>query len=591
MATLPATLEVDLIDSSPPKHGAHSNDDGTVEYLLTHSTTPGRSVAFTPAKEVTIGRDASSCVLSFPEVAVLSRRHCRVFSLGRDVFVHDLSSNGTFLNGKLVGKDNKKVIRTGDVVAVVNPKLPDYNSFCWRFVAPPTDEEGADELGVGSMYELGPVLGTGNFATVRRGTHRKTGAQVAIKIIEKKRFSMQTDFSFSSLQSEVEILRRMNHGHIIRVFDVFDTDKAFTMVLELVSGGDLFDYIVGRCPNPFTEEEARTLFIQLLEAMLYMHSKDVVHRDLKPENILVHVDPDHKLDYRYTDAQKNAPQIPVSKVTLKITDFGLAKFCAEQDVMTTMCGTPAYLAPEVRVAGASSDRRAAGYGWSVDVWSLGVILYILLSGTPPKAPESGLIVFGKQFAKTSEDAKALIQWMLQVNPSMRADLSDIVSHKWVKGCTIVGRELASKKDRLQLAGTMILQPTPTVHIELPGNVTEGEESDNDLPPPSPGKRPREEAVVSVAIWQWKGDLSKPDTEESSWVRYGQTDSDNIEKMQARGVKTCKVGNGDYRVSFEGMFQYNKSDTSKQRPVRRILETKPISATPDEKRNGAPPSGS
>jgi serine/threonine protein kinase len=563
---LPPTLEDD-IEASPP--AKPSPNGKPIEYTLTHTTNPARNVTFTAATEVTIGRDNTTCTVSFPEVAVLSRRHCRVFTLGRDVFVHDHSSNGTFLNGKAIGKDNKKVLRTGDVIAVVNPKLPDYNSFCWRFIAPPNDDDLADDGGISSTYDLGKVLGTGNFATVRLGTHRKTGELVAVKIIEKKRFAMQSDFSFASLQSEVEILRRMNHPNIIRVIDVFDSDKAFTMVLELVAGGDLFDYVVGRCPTPFTEAEARALFVQLLEAVLYMHNKDVVHRDLKPENILVHVNPAFMLDYRHNDHQKNAPGTPPAEVTLKVTDFGLAKFCAEQDVMTTMCGTPSYLAPEVRVAGAAG--KAAGYSWSVDIWSLGVILYILLSGVPPKSPESGLVTFPKQFATISDHAKSLIQWMLQIDPRQRADLSDIVGHKWLHGCTIRGRELAAKKDKLKLAGTVMLQPTPTVHVELPGNVTEGEESDTEAT--SPGKRPREAPLDQPPVWQWKADLSKPDVDVTAWQNYALADAENFEKMLAKGVKTCKVGSGDYRVSFEGMFQYNKEDTSKQRPVRRTVDGK------------------
>jgi serine/threonine protein kinase len=563
---LAATIEAD-VDSSPVKTNA------ALEYQLVHTTTPTKSISFSAAIEVIVGRDPATCAISFPDVAVLSRQHCRVFTMGRDAFLHDNSSNGTFLNGKLIGKDNKHLLRNGDIIAVVNPKLPQYNEFSWRFVSPDTGDDCGGDI-VAATYDLGKVLGTGNFATVRLGTNRRTSEQVAIKIVEKKRFAMQADFSFKTLQSEVDILRRMNHPNIIRVIDVFDTPKAFTLALELVAGGDLFDYIVGRCPKPFTEDEVRQLFVQLVEALLYMHSKDVVHRDLKPENILVHVNPSFMLDYRYPDAQKNAPNIPVSQVTLKVTDFGLAKFCAEQEVMTTMCGTPSYLAPEVRVPGADG-KKAQGYSWSVDVWSLGVILYILMSGTPPASPEVKL-VFGKQFAGASEAVKSLIAWMLQPDPRTRADLHDIVEHEWLKGIDIKGRHLASKKNKLQLEGTVMLLPQPTVMVApLPGNVTEGEEGSDDEQAAGAAKRPRDTDFERLPRWQWKADLSKGDNDPTAWKSYDDADNTNIEKQQLRGAKTCKVGNGDYRVSFEGMFQYNKSDTSKQRPIRRILDARTV----------------
>ena len=168
---LPATLAVeDESQPSPPKAAP------PLEYHLTHVTNPARTVSFTGSTDVTIGRDGGCCTLSFPEVAVLSRRHCRVFTLGRDVFVHDFSSNGTYLNGKVVGKDNKRVMRTGDVLAVVNPKLPEYNSFSWRFIAPAAeDEPAADDSGINAIYDMGKVLGTGKLQSERGAQRRDDG--------------------------------------------------------------------------------------------------------------------------------------------------------------------------------------------------------------------------------------------------------------------------------------------------------------------------------------------------------------------------------------------------------------------------------
>jgi serine/threonine protein kinase len=573
--TLPMTLAAD--EGSPPQ--SPQPDPLDVVFRLDNLDISERSATFNAKTDFSIGRDAHACSLVFPEVATLSRVHCKFFCMGREVFLTDASSNGTFVNGKLVGKNNQRAIRNGDLVSIVNPQQPESTKLTWRFVTPedlhpalpPNGSDTRSELE--RSYELGKVLGTGNFATVRLGTHRSSGRMVAVKIVEKKRFALQQgEFSFASLQSEVEILRKMNHANIIGVWDVFDDPKNFTMVLELVSGGDFFDYIVGRAPNPFTEDEAKVLFVQLLEAMLYMHDKDVVHRDLKPENILVHVDPSftfHKTD----DNQRNARNIPVDRVTLKVTDFGLAKFCKEQDVMTTMCGTPTYLAPEVLFADTTSkEKKAQGYSWSVDVWSLGIILYVMLSGCLPQDPQRGNIKYNKYMNGLSADCKHLLERMLRVDPNDRADLSEICAHAWLKGIPITLRHLAFKHDRLVPCGTLLHVEAPTAEVTKTqrstdeGTLTDVESDDGK----KAAKRHRPDAAgPKIVTWYWKKDLNRDDQDQNAWQAYPEEDCDRIEKAKARGAKTAKVGHtGDYRISFEGMFQYSTSDTTKQRVVKR-----------------------
>jgi serine/threonine protein kinase len=584
---LPETLqvgeEVDLTGSAK-KPPAPSSTAAVVYNLISLHPDPVerkvRSLSFDPSTDVQIGRDKTVCQLHFEACAVLSRTHCRIFSIGRDVFLHDFSSNGTFINGKAIGKGSKHLLRAGDTIAVVQPRAPDGAEFSWKFVPPPEEEKPASVTGVNGAYTLGKVLGTGNFATVRLGTSKTTAKEVAVKIIEKKRFALtQSDFSFSSLIREVDILRRMHHKNIIAIHDVYDDPQTFTMVLELVRHGDLFDYIVGRCPQPFEEADAKKLFVQLVEAMLYMHSKNVVHRDLKPENILVSVDPTFVIPGFCDDNQRNARNIPVDKVTLKITDFGLAKFCSEHDMMTTMCGTPSYLAPEVLVPSKTGEKKAEGYSWGVDVWSLGVILYILLSGTPPKDPQCGKIVFNKYFANVSNQAQNLVVGMLKTDARERYDLNDIVTHPWLAGCKIEGKELAIKKaPTLTLQGTVLapIVVAPTVQINTEGGDTDLEDSDNEAP--GTRKRPRTDEPTSkkiVVVWSWKKNLDKDDKDETAWEPYSLEECTNIEKAQQKGSRSCKVGDGTYRISFEGMFQYKKMDTSKQRPVRRVEKEVPV----------------
>ncbi|CUG06578.1 protein kinase, putative [Bodo saltans] len=588
---LPQTLLVEETISPPqsPQASPHSPSEET-NFRIEHLENPEHSRTFNQKTDLTIGRDAHSCSLVFPDAATLSRVHCKFFCLGREVFLTDVSSNGTFLNGKVVGKNNQRALRTNDLVSLINPQQPESTKLTWRFIAPEAPAAlpsagASDASNIEAHYKLGEVLGTGNFATVRLGTHRTNGRNVAVKIVEKKRFALQEgEFSFSSLQSEVEILRKMNHPNIIGVWDVYDDPKNFTMVLELVTGGDFFDYIVGRAPNPFTEDDAKDLFVQLLEAMLYMHDKDVVHRDLKPENILVHIDPTYQF-HKTTDHQRNARNIPVNKVTLKVTDFGLAKFCKEQDVMTTMCGTPTYLAPEVLFADTTSkEKKAQGYSWSVDVWSLGVILYVMLSGCLPKDPQKGKVVYNKYMTSLSAECKDLLEALLKINPAERADLSDICVHPWLKNKTIVLRNKALKQDRLVQCGTLLnvhggvdassivsaaSSPSPLEAMKTSrSSEDEGTKTDVESDGDEKAKK-RHRVEPKVVTWYWKKDLEKTELDPTSWQAYSEEDCERIEKAKSKGAKTAKVGqSGDYRISFEGMFQYLTTDTSKQRPVKR-----------------------
>jgi serine/threonine protein kinase len=161
------------------------------------------------------------------------------------------------------------------------------------------------------------VLGTGNFAVVKFGVERATGKRVAIKIIDKRRFMAQAASRKDKILDEVNILKELDHPNIIRIFDVFDTEKTLYIVLELVTGGDLLEFIMEVRAIP--EERARSLFLQMASALAYLHSKGIAHRDLKPENLLL-------LDKKHD--------------RIKVTDFGLSKVLDEGSYTKTICGTP-----------------------------------------------------------------------------------------------------------------------------------------------------------------------------------------------------------------------------------------------------------
>jgi calcium/calmodulin-dependent protein kinase I len=199
-----------------------------------------------------------------------------------------------------------------------------------------------------SLYKIGEVLGSGAFSTVRAGKHiHHPDETYAVKCVNRAKL---TEEDAAALLDEVSILKELRHKHIIRLYDFFEDGKTYYLVMEQMNGGELFDRIVAKAY--YNEKEARDTCKIVLEAVEYCHANNVAHRDLKPENLLlVHQDKDSEV---------------------KIADFGFAKRCTKPQSLTTQCGTPGYVAPEI-LEGIPYDTKA-------DMWSVGVILYILLGG-------------------------------------------------------------------------------------------------------------------------------------------------------------------------------------------------------------------
>lgn len=199
--------------------------------------------------------------------------------------------------------------------------------------------------------------------------------------------------------------------------EIFDSSDKLYIVLELVTGGELFDRIVSK--GSYSEKEASELMKQVLDALSYLHAKGIVHRDLKPENLL------------YASPAPDAP--------IKLADFGLAKIVSsggQSSVMHTTCGTPGYVAPEVL--------KNDGYDTQVDAWSMGVILYILLCGFPPFHDDNQALLFeqiknGKYdfpdpwWSNISDQAKDLVKKMMTVDPKARYSIDDCLKHPWISG--------------------------------------------------------------------------------------------------------------------------------------------------------------
>jgi doublecortin-like kinase 1/2 len=257
------------------------------------------------------------------------------------------------------------------------------------------------------------VVGDGNFAVVRLCYSRHTRKEFAVKIIDKAKCQGKEHM----IESEIAILSAIAHPNIIQLEEVFDFPTEKYLVMEYVSGGDLFDAIAHDIK--YTESVARDMIKHLANALQYLHDRMICHRDIKPENLLV-------IDLLHSKS-------------LKLADFGLAVVVREP--LFTVCGTPTYVAPEILAE--------TGYGVKVDVWAVGVILYILLCGYPPFSSRtnnqeelfdqilSGLFEFNSpDWDDISYPAKELISWSLLVDPLQRYSAKEILQHPRlrIQGC-------------------------------------------------------------------------------------------------------------------------------------------------------------
>lgn len=254
------------------------------------------------------------------------------------------------------------------------------------------------------FYDIERTLGKGNFAVVKLARHRVTKTQVAIKIIDKTRLDPS---NLEKIYREVQIMKLLNHPHIIKLYQVMETKDMLYIVTEFAKNGEMFDHLTSN--GHLSESEARKKFWQILSAVEYCHSHHIVHRDLKTENLLL-------------DANMN----------IKLADFGFGNFYKSGEPLSTWCGSPPYAAPEV-FEGKEYE------GPHLDIWSLGVVLYVLVCGSlpfdGPNLPTLRQRVLEGRFRIPyfmSEDCETLIRRMLVVDPTKRITISQIKQHKWMQ---------------------------------------------------------------------------------------------------------------------------------------------------------------
>ena len=374
---------------------------------------------------------------------------------------------------------------------------------------------------ISKEYIMGKTLGKGAFGTVRLCVHKATKQTRACKILKKANQDMQ------ALYEEVEILSKLSHPNIMQIYEVFNDKTNFYIVSEFCQGGELFDAISKK--GSFSENEAARIMKQVLSAICYSHQNNIVHRDLKPENIL--------LDDKGSD------------LTIKIIDWGCAKSFKKNEKMTNADGTPYYIAPEV---------LEGNYDEKCDVWSCGVILYIMLCGYPPfngetdddilVAVKKGKFDFPKEeWSSVSKEAIDLIKGMLTYEPNKRLSALDCMTQSWfIKN---KGKNTSDKKMAKNVLGNMKkFKRDRKLEQATIGFIV------NQLI----SKEERKELVKQFQEWDTNGDgvLSRDEIIEGYRKTYGAVDENEIDNMM---LSIDLDGNGviDYNEFLSCAFNRDK----------------------------------
>ena len=267
------------------------------------------------------------------------------------------------------------------------------------------NEELKNPISSIDQYKLGEKLGEGTFGTVYLATHKLTKQKVAIKIIEKKKLRKEIDKI--RLEREITILKKLHHSNIINLYSTIETNSQIYLIQEYASGKELFDYIIQK--KKLCEKETLKYFQQIISGIEYIHKLGICHRDLKPENIILTLNNE-----------------------IKIIDFGLSNFYNKNQLLKSVCGSPCYAAPEILKGNIYS-------GLKIDIWSCGIILYMMITGNLPFNDNNQIslykqIIHGKYYIPSFVPKKLsdLIKNILVTNPKKRFNLNDIKEHSWFK---------------------------------------------------------------------------------------------------------------------------------------------------------------
>ncbi|KAH3678367.1 hypothetical protein WICMUC_001384 [Wickerhamomyces mucosus] len=395
-------------------------------------------------KEWLFGRN-SNCDISYNGTSRLSNRHFKIWcgsdseggkhnnsnvnnnnnnnynynnTNNNNVLIQDLSTNGTWVNNQRIVKGQNYILSQGDEIAVGIGVPKDILRFIVFFPKPKVNNKDdlKDQVGIHKEFSIkDEVVGQGAFAIVKKAVERNTGKTYAVKIISKRKIMGNTD----GVNRELEILRKLDHPGIVKLRGFYEDDDFYYLVMEFVPGGDLMDFVAAH--GSVGEEAGKEITKQILQAIQYVHSLGISHRDLKPDNILIAQD---------------------DPVKVKITDFGLAKISNTGTFMKTFCGTLAYVAPEVIDNRFSNIINMDKYSSLVDMWSLGCLVYVILTAHLPFSGNSQEQLY-KQIkqgsyherplkeAGVSKEAIDFLNIILQVDPRERASAGQALQHPWI----------------------------------------------------------------------------------------------------------------------------------------------------------------
>ncbi|NWV32446.1 DAPK3 kinase, partial [Grantiella picta] len=309
---------------------------------------------------------------------------------------------------------------------------------------------------VEDFYEMGEELGSGQFAIVRKCRERKTGLEYAAKFIKKRRLSSsRRGVSREEIEREVDILREIQHPNIITLHDIFENKTDVVLILELVSGGELFDFLAEK--ESLTEEEATQFLKQILDGVHYLHSKRIAHFDLKPENIML-------LD-------KNVPN-----PRIKLIDFGIAHKIEAGNEFKNIFGTPEFVG-----LGAMGLQEEQHLGLE-PLWGIPTLSLLRLSGASPFLGETKQETLTnisavnydfdeEYFSNTSELAKDFIRRLLVKDPKKRMTIAQSLEHPWIKRRNVRNEDSCKKPERRRLKTTRLKEYTIKSHSSMPPNNT------------------------------------------------------------------------------------------------------------------------
>ncbi|XP_010875033.2 serine/threonine-protein kinase Chk2 [Esox lucius] len=386
-----------------------------------------------------------------PRFATYSKKHFRIFREQNNVYVFDNSGNGTFVDGKIIGKGKTLPLANNAVLS-----LAEEHHKVFVFIDLMVDEQSNLPKEFSDKYLITRKIGAGVCGEVKLAFERETCKKVAVKTINKKDFPASIGTATRNAEREIKILQKIDHPCLIKTEDFFQTDDSYYIVLELMEGGELFDRVKSK--HQIEEPIAKLYFYQMLKAVEYLHDNGIIHRDLKPENVLLSSHDD--------------------VCVIKITDFNQSKILEESSLMRTLCGTPTYLAPEV-----FTDAITVGYSRAVDAWSLGVVLFVCLSGYPPFHPNArtglsvrdqiiqGIYTFiPSKWDNISDDAKDIVKRLLLVDPKARLTIEEALQHPWLMD------------DAMRKTAKSIMYP------KVSGDAKRSREDDDDNEQP-PAKKP------------------------------------------------------------------------------------------------------